>query len=67
MKSKKLTQKLVLNKSTISNLESREEMAIRGGYLNTALDATCYTWCAACYTKATCPTNCYDTCYRTCP
>ena len=67
MKSKKLTKKLALNKATISNLESREEMAIRGGYLPTILAETCYTWCAACYTRATCPTNCNDTCERTCP
>ena len=63
MKSKKLTKKLALNKATISNLEIDEVRAIRGGYLATNLDATCYTWCAECYTQVTCFTKCFG---RTC-
>lgn len=76
MSSKKLTKKLVLNKTTVSNLEAHEESAIRGGYLNTNLDATCYTWCGACLTRASCVATCDVSCYcntinhytcKTCP
>lgn len=63
MKTKKLTQKLVLNKSTVSNLESHEERAIKGGYLNTAIDETCYTWCGVCLTRASCIATCDYSCY----
>ena len=63
MKSKKLDQKLVLNKTTVSNLELHEENAARGGYLNTNLDATCYTWCGACLTRASCVYTCNYSCY----
>jgi len=63
MSSKKLTKKLVLNKTTVSNLEAHEESAIRGGYLNTNLDATCYTWCGACLTRASCVATCDYSCY----
>ena len=63
MKPKKLNQKLTLNKTTVSNLESHEESAIRGGYFNTNLDATCYTWCGACLTRASCVATCDYSCY----
>lgn len=63
MKPKKLIKKLVLNKTTVSNLEVHEEGAIRGGYLNTNLEATCYTWCGACLTKASCVATCNYSCY----
>ncbi|MCU0286761.1 MAG: class I lanthipeptide [Acidobacteria bacterium] len=65
MKTKKFSQKLTLNKSTIANLEKEEQTAIKAGYLNTNLEATCYTWCGACYTRQSCTGTCYYTCYCT--
>jgi hypothetical protein len=65
MKTKKFARKLSLNKTTISHLESPEQKALRAGYLPTNLEATCYTWCAACYTRQSCNGTCYYTCYCT--
>ncbi|HLP44455.1 MAG TPA: class I lanthipeptide [Candidatus Kapabacteria bacterium] len=45
MKSKKFNKVLTLNKSTVSNLESDQMNAAKGGYGQTRFDATCYTYC----------------------
>jgi hypothetical protein len=65
MKPKNFKRKLSLKKTTISNLESAEQKALKGGYLPTDLEATCYTWCGVCYTRQSCEGTCYYTCYCT--
>jgi hypothetical protein len=63
MKTKKLTRKLTLKKSTIADLAIQEKNDVKGGYLNTNLEATCYTWCGVCLTRASCVPTCYYSCY----
>ena len=47
MKVRKITQKLQLNKETVTNLNDTEQLAIRGGLPNTSYNhpANCYTMC----------------------
>ena len=72
MKSKKLTKKLVLNKSTVTNLNNRALGAVNGGKYPTYTEGvtcgilcdTLYFSCAVtqCYTDAhTCPATWCDT------
>lgn len=51
MKNVKLTKKLVLNKSTVSSLDTLEQFSVKGGGYITALDLTCKTWDPVCPTK----------------
>lgn len=63
MKKKRLSSKLALNKSTIAHLGNMEKQTVKGGYLPTDLEETCYTWCGACLTDASCTPTCYYSCY----
>jgi hypothetical protein len=56
MKTKKLSKKLTLNKSTITNINTPEMAQVKGG--GTFWDTACiscsfYTYCSECY----CPSN----------
>lgn len=53
MKTKKIDRKLTLNKQTVTSLDTSEQQALKGGYLNTRLYGNCYTWYPydGCYTK----------------
>lgn len=51
MKNAKLTKKLALNKSTVSSLDTLEQLSVKGGYYYTAIDASCKTWDPVCPTK----------------
>lgn len=53
MKTKKITTKLTLNKTTISVLEQNQQTAVRGGYYWTAMfgGTECRTWHPICWTK----------------
>jgi len=50
MKPKKPGRKLALSKTTVANLEAKEQKAAKGGYLETAIDTGCGTWHPICYT-----------------
>jgi hypothetical protein len=53
MKSKKLTKKLMLRKSTVAVLDHLQQIAVKGGYWETAMFTGCYTWHpeAGCFTQ----------------
>ncbi|HLP46466.1 MAG TPA: class I lanthipeptide [Candidatus Deferrimicrobium sp.] len=57
MKSKKFNKVLTLNKSTISNLDSDQMDAAKGGYWYTRFDYTCYTWCGCQTNYFHCPSD----------
>lgn len=61
MKRKKLN-KLSLNKSTVAHLGDFEKKEAKGGYLPTHIEETCYTWCGACLTRASCVATCNYSC-----
>lgn len=57
MKSKKLTKKLTLNKSTVARLDHAQQGAVKGGYLATEFYGGCNTWHPVCYSvPRDCPT-----------
>jgi hypothetical protein len=51
MKTKKITVKLTLNKSTVAVLGQEQQSAVKGGYLRTNLFLGCNTWNPICPTK----------------
>jgi natural product precursor len=55
MKSRKLSRKLSLQKTTISDLDNREMNQVEGGKYT---DVTCFTRCY----QFTCYGTCYDSC-----
>lgn len=57
MKSKKFNKVLTLNKSTVSNLENGLMNEVKGGYVQTAFEATCYTYCGCQTNFFHCRTN----------
>ncbi len=68
MKTRKMTRKLVLNKKTVANLDSRSMRNVQGGDLTNitcgrlceTIDLTCYeTQCGSCFN--TCPVTLCDT------
>jgi natural product precursor len=60
MKRKKLNKVLTLNKSTVSDLDSTQMNAAKGGYFQTYWDYSCHTWCG-------CETNFYHCPTAGCP
>ena len=69
MKSQKFSKKMVLNKSTISNLNNQEMSgAVKGGGTGdcpSLNETNCNTRCTNCYTycyMVTCAGTCYNTC-----
>jgi len=50
MKTKKITKKLSLNKSTVSTLDQAYQQAVKAGYYATALWTGCRTWHPECKT-----------------
>ena len=60
MKSKKINKKLVLKKSTITNLDNNDLNSVYGGALPTYVKTVCFTLCVSnCYL---CPTNFISKC-----
>lgn len=59
MKPKKPGRKLALSKTTVANLEAKEQNAAKGGYLETEINTGCGTWHPICYTMP--ESDCYDT------
>lgn len=57
MKTKKFNKVLTLNKTTISDLNSDQMNAAKGGYWYTGFDYTCYTWCQCQTNFFHCKTN----------
>lgn len=53
MKTKKITKKLVLNKTTVSNLNKLEQSNVRGGDGISTCETcdTCETYCGTCQTE----------------
>lgn len=50
MKSKKLGKKLTLSKTTVANLEAKDQNAVKGGYWATEINTGCGSWHPACPT-----------------
>ena len=50
MKPRKLGKKLALSKTTIVNLEQKEQGAVKGGYWHTECNEGCRTWHPVCFT-----------------
>ncbi len=69
MKSQKFHKVLTLNKSTVSNLNSEQMHAAKGGYYFTDFNYSCRTWCGCETNPAMCRTTYYivcDTYYYVC-
>ncbi len=62
MKTKKMGNKLALNKATVTNLSSPQLAGVKGG-----CDCTCCDTCDTCFTD--CGATCFtcDTCGPACP
>jgi hypothetical protein len=51
MKTKKVTTKLTLHKSTIAILGQEQQLALKGGYNNTRINTSCPSWHPICNTR----------------
>lgn len=55
MKPRKLGKKLALGKTTIVNLEQKDQNAVKGGYWATEFYGDCTSWHPVCYTRPETP------------